>query len=72
MSVCDNVIAESFFSILKTKCIYMLKMCCTMKEISDWLGHSDIGTSMNRYGHLDLDAKKSVANRFTSLLSLNV
>jgi len=72
MSVYDNAIAESFFSIIKTECIYMLKMGCTMKEISDWLGHSDIGTSMNRYGHLDLDAKKSVANRFTSLLSLNV
>jgi|GEM_PF-3319466 len=69
MPIYDNAIPESFFSILKTEFIYMLKMGCTMKEISDWLGHSDIGTSMNIYGHLDLDAKKSDAKCDADFLS---
>lgn len=33
---------------------YMLKAGCNMKEISDWLGHADISTSMNIYAHVDL------------------
>jgi len=49
---------------------YMLKMGCSMKEISDWLGHSDIGTSMNIYAHLDFGAKKDVSNRLGSILSI--
>lgn len=48
---------------------YMLKMGCNMKEISDWLGHADIHTSMNIYAHLDTEAKKEVSNRLGSLLS---
>jgi integrase len=49
---------------------YMLKMGCSMKEIADWLGHADIRTAMNVYAHLDADAKKNVANRFSSLLPI--
>lgn len=48
---------------------YMLKAGCSMKEISDWLGHADIGTSMNIYAHLDTEAKRDVSNRLSSLLS---
>ena len=49
---------------------YMLKMGCSMKEISDWLGHADIKTAMNVYAHLDTEAKKDVANRFSTILTL--
>ena len=28
-----------------------------MKEIQEWLGHSDFGTTANIYGHLDVNAK---------------
>ena len=49
---------------------YILKMGYNMKEIADWLGHADIKTSMNIYAHLDMDAKKGVADRLGSLLSL--
>ena len=51
---------------------YMLKMGCSMKEIADWLGHSDITTAMNIYAHIDFEHKKEVANRFKSILSLKV
>jgi len=50
----------------------MLKMGCSMKEIADWLGHNDIKTAMNVYAHLDIEAKQDVANRFTSILSIDV
>ena len=26
-----------------------------MKEISEWLGHSNIGTTMNIYSHIDME-----------------
>ena len=48
---------------------YMLKMGYSMKEISDWLGHADIKTSMNIYA-FDMDAKKDIVNRFGSILPL--
>ena len=51
---------------------YMLKMGCSLKDISDWLGHTDIKTTMNIYGHLDFEARKQVAQRFETILALNV
>ena len=49
---------------------YMLKAGCNMKEIPDWLGHADIGTSMNIYTHVDIGAKVNVSNRLEAMLSL--
>ena len=43
-----------------------------MKEVSDWLGHSDISNSMNYYAHLDLETKKDVAERFKNIFPLKV
>ena len=51
---------------------YMLKQGFSMKEVSDWLGHSDISTSMNVYAHLDLETKKDVAERFKNIFPLKV
>ena len=48
---------------------YLIKAGCPMKGISDLLGHSDIGTSMNLYAHLDMNAKKNAMERLSSLLS---
>jgi integrase len=49
---------------------YMIKMGCSMKEVADLLGHSDIKTTMNVYAHLDIGAKKEAANRLGAILSL--
>ena len=51
---------------------YMLKLGFSMKEISDWLGHADISTSMNYYAHVDFDMKKGVADSFEKILPLKV
>ena len=40
-----------------------------MKNISDWLGHSDIGTTMNIYGHISMEHKKELGNSLTGILA---
>lgn len=41
-----------------------------MKEISDWLGHADIGTTMNIYGHINLEHKRKLGNSLNGVLSV--
>lgn len=43
-----------------------------LKEVQEWLGHSDIGTTANIYGHLDFESKKKVANGLGSLLDVSM
>lgn len=40
-----------------------------MKDISDWLGHADIGTTMNIYGHLSMERKNELGKTLSGLLS---
>jgi len=39
-----------------------------MKDISEWLGHADIGTTMNIYGHVSIERKKELAKSLDGLL----
>ena len=41
-----------------------------MKQIQEWLGHSDISTTMNIYAHLDTTAKDVSAAAMSQALSL--
>lgn len=54
---------------LRHSCATMLldKGWC-MKDISDWLGHADIGTTMDIYAHLDIDHKRKMANELIGTL----
>ncbi|MBR5615065.1 MAG: tyrosine-type recombinase/integrase [Clostridia bacterium] len=38
-----------------------------MKEISEWLCHSDIGTTMNIYAHINMEHKKVLGNTLNGL-----
>ena len=40
---------------------YLMYLGFSMKEIQMWLGHGDIGTTMNLYTHIDLAAKRNIA-----------
>ena len=41
---------------------------CDMKEVSDWLGHADIGTTMNIYSHISMEHKREIGNTLDSLM----
>lgn len=40
---------------------YLLAKGWSMKAISDWLGHSEISTTMNIYAHIDMSQKRDLA-----------
>lgn len=42
----------------------------SLKEIQDWLGHSDYSTTANIYSHLENGAKVKSANKIAENLSL--
>jgi len=46
----------------------MLKMFRNLKDIAAWLGHSQIQTTMDIYGHYDIESKRAVATGFEFLL----
>ncbi|MCD8391150.1 MAG: site-specific integrase [Firmicutes bacterium] len=39
-----------------------------MKDISEWLGHADIGTTMNIYGHIGMGHKRDLGNTLIGTL----
>lgn len=39
-----------------------------MKDISEWLGHSEIGTTMNIYGHISMEHKRELGNSLGNIL----
>lgn len=49
----------------------LLKLGYSMKEIQEWLGHSDMGTTSNFYTHLQFDAKVKMANNIGKRLEVN-
>lgn len=40
-----------------------------LKEVQEWLGHSDVATTGNIYSHLQYSSKINMANRFNDILS---
>lgn len=40
----------------------------SMKDIQEWLGHSDFSTTANIYSHLDVERKNSIATSMSSLI----
>lgn len=42
----------------------------TLKDIQEWLGHSDIQTTANVYAHLDVKRKQGISESLTNILDI--
>jgi len=51
-----------FHDLRHSSASYLLHLGFSLKEIQVWLGHGDIGTTMNLYTHLDMEAKRNLAD----------
>lgn len=38
-----------------------------LKDIQEWLGHADIQTTANIYGHIDIERKKNISNSMANM-----
>lgn len=43
-----------------------------IERIRDWVGHSDIRTTINVYGHLEFQSKRETANAMQDSLPLDI
>lgn len=58
-----NKLKDIRFHDLRHSCASLLFQCgIPLKEIQEWLGHSDIGTTANIYTHLNFEGKQNSAN----------
>ena len=79
-----HYVTESFPKLLKAKGMRQIRYhdlrhsCASlllandvpMKQIQEWLGHSDISTTANIYSHLDYKSKITSANVMDNILTL--
>mgnify|MGYP002801020405 CR=1 FL=1 len=42
-----------------------------MKQIQEWLGHADFGTTANIYSHLDYKTKQNSANTISNVFAFS-
>lgn len=49
----------------------LLSFGISLKEIQEWLGHHDISTTADIYGHLDYEAKKKIADKIGKIIKMS-
>lgn len=66
----DNSLKKIRFHDLRHSCAsLLLANGINMKEIQQWLGHSNFSTTANIYSHLESDSKQNSANVISNVLS---
>ena len=67
-----NQLPEIRFHDLRHSCASLLLGCgVDMKQIQEWLGHSDYSTTANIYAHLQSDSKKVAASAMELALNFS-
>ena len=67
-----NALRDIRFHDLRHTCAsLLLKNGVPMKDIQEWLGHSDFNTTANIYAHLDTTSKSASATRMSSVVSID-
>ena len=61
-----------FHDLRHTCASLLLKNGVSMKQIQEWLGHSDFATTANIYSHLDYNSKIMSANAMMETVKINV
>lgn len=78
-----DYVTDKFFALLKKHGLphirfHELRHSCAslllnngfgLKDVQEWLGHSDIKMTANIYGHLDVGRKQSIADQLSGVLS---
>lgn len=67
----NNLPEIRFHDLRHSSASMLLKMGFSLKEIQEWLGHSDINTTSNCYSHLQYEAKVTMANKIGKKLAVN-
>lgn len=49
-----------------THCSLLFEAGAIIKEVQDWLGHSDVQTTLNIYTHVSKERKTSAIDKFVS------
>ena len=57
----DGLLKIRFHELRHSAASNLLSMGFSLKDVQEWLGHSDIKTTANLYGHLDAKRKMSMA-----------
>ncbi len=60
-----------FHDLRHTCASLLLKNGVNMKDIQEWLGHSDYTTTANFYAHLDTHSKTTSAEKMTNIFSID-
>jgi len=63
----NNLRRIRFHDLRHTAASLLLAAGISMKEIQEWLGHSDFGTTANIYGHLDVNSKLRSADAMRAI-----
>ena len=66
----SNMAHIRFHDLRHSTASFLLKQGFSLKEVSVWLGHSDIQTTANIYAHIDKEQQENMAKILNKCITL--